>query len=211
MTQSDDDRALEELAPPVAREKWRFPWRNEFALLIAAVVLVTAFAFAFFYFEVDITQLRRYGYLGVFAISFIGAASIILPTPSLAAIFGGGAVLDPLLGIPAPILVGLVAGLGEALGEFTGYAAGYGGSAVIQERPFYRFVQNWMRRHGTITMFVFSAIPNPVFDLVGAIAGAARMPLWRFFLSVWAGKTLKDILIAVTGVASLGLIGGVFD
>ena len=211
MTESDNDRALEELAPPVARGKRRLSWRNEYALLIAAVILVTAFAFAFFYFDIDITELQTYGYLGVFAISFIGAASIVLPTPSLAAIFGGGAVLDPLLGIPAPILVGLVAGLGEALGEFTGYAAGYGSSPVIQERPFYRFVQSWMNRHGTITMFVFSAIPNPVFDLAGAIAGAARMPLWRFFLSVWAGKTLKDILIAATGVASLGLVERIFE
>ncbi len=211
MTESDNDRALEELAPPVARGKRRIPWRNEYALLIAAVVLVTAFAFAFFYFDIDITELQTYGYLGVFAISFIGAASIVLPTPSLAAIFGGGAVLDPLLGIPAPILVGLVAGLGEALGEFTGYAAGYGGSPVIQERSFYRFVESWMNRHGTITMFVFSLIPNPVFDIAGAIAGATRMPLWRFFLSVWAGKTLKDILIAATGVASLGLLERIFE
>jgi hypothetical protein len=37
------------------------------------------------------------------------------------------------------------------------------------------------------------------------------MPWWRFFLSVWAGKTVKDILIAATGVASLGLIERLFD
>ena len=211
MTQPEDDRPLQETAPLIVRGKTGILWQSDYALLVAAVVLVTAVAFAFFYFELDITKLRTYGYLGVFAISLIGAASIFLPTPSIAAVFGGGVLLDPLLGIPTPILVGLVAGLGEAIGEFTGYAAGYGGSAAIQNRGFYRFVQSWMERHGTITMFVFSAIPNPIFDVAGIIAGATRMSWGRFFLSVWLGKTVKDILIAATGVASLGLIDRLFD
>jgi membrane protein DedA with SNARE-associated domain len=68
-----------------------------------------------------------------------------------------------------------------------------------------------MQRHGSITMFVFSAIPNPVFDVAGTIAGAARMPAWKFFLSVWAGKTVKDILVAATGLAGLGLIQHIFE
>jgi membrane protein DedA with SNARE-associated domain len=211
MAQPEDDRPEDEPAPLAVSEKKGLYWQSDYALLLAAVILVTAIAFAFFYFDLDITKLRTYGYLGVFAISLIGAASIFLPTPSIAAIFGGGVLLDPLLGIPTPILVGLVAGVGEAIGEFTGYAAGYGGGAAIQDRAFYGVVRSWMDRHGTITMFVFSAIPNPVFDVAGIIAGATRMPWWRFFLAVWAGKTIKDILIAATGLASLGLIEHLFD
>src|SRR4030042_819588 len=196
MAQPEDDRPEDEQAPRALSEKKGLYWQSDYALLLAAVTLVTAIAFAFFYFDLDITKLRTYGYLGVFAISLIGAASIFLPTPSIAAVFGGGVLLDPILGIPTPILVGLVAGLGEALGEFTGYAAGYGGGAAIQNRGFYGVVRSWMHRHGTITMFVFSAIPNPIFDVAGIIAGATRMPLGRLFLSVWAGKTVKDILLA---------------
>ena len=211
MAQTEDDRPPYEPALPAAGGKRGLYWQSDYALLVAAVVLVTAIAFAFFYFDLDITKLRTYGYLGVFAISLIGAASIFLPTPAIAAVFGGGVLLDPLLGIPTPILVGLAAGLGEALGEFTGYAAGYGGGAAIQDRAFYGVVRSWMHRHGTITMFIFSAIPNPIFDVAGIIAGATRMPWLRFFLSVWAGKTVKDILIAATGVASLGLIERLFD
>jgi membrane protein YqaA with SNARE-associated domain len=211
MAQPEDERPPDEPAPLAVSEKKGLYWQRDYALLVAAVVLVTAIAFAFFYFDLDITKLRTYGYLGVFAISLIGAASIFLPTPAIAAVFGGGVLLDPILGIPTPILVGLVAGLGETLGEFTGYAAGYGGGAAIQGRALYGVVQSWMHRHGTITMFVFSAVPNPIFDVAGIIAGATRMPWWRFFLSVWAGKTVKDILIAATGVASLGLIERLFD
>jgi membrane protein DedA with SNARE-associated domain len=211
MTQSADEPALNEPELVVAGERRRLLWRVEYALLAASVLLVTSFAFAFFYFDVNIAELRTYGYVGVFFISLIGSASIFLPTPSIAAIFGSGALLHPVLGVPAPIIVGVVAGLGEALGEFTGYAAGYGGSAVIRERAFYRWIQAWMHRHGSVTMFVFSVIPNPVFDIAGTIAGATKMPLWKFFVSVWLGKTLKDIVIAATGVASLSVIQRIFE
>jgi membrane protein YqaA with SNARE-associated domain len=211
MTQPADEPALSEPGLVIAVEKRYLFWRLEYVLLAASVLLVTAFAFAFFYFDVNIAELQTYGYVGVFAISLIGSASIFLPTQSIAAIFGGGAVLHPILGIPAPLVVGVVAGFGESLGEFTGYAAGYGGSAVIRDRTFYRWIQDWMQRHGSITMFVFSAIPNPVFDVAGTIAGATKMPPWKFFVAVWLGKTLKDIVIASTGIASLMVIQHVFD
>jgi membrane protein YqaA with SNARE-associated domain len=211
MTESRDEPALSEPALVVAEERKRLLWRADFALLAFSVLLVTAFAFAFFYFDVNFAQLRTYGYVGVFAISAIGSASIFMPTPSIAAVFGSGAILHPVLGIPAPLVVGLVAGLGEALGEFTGYAAGYGGSAVIRERAFYRTLQQWMHKNGSVIMFVFSVIPNPVFDVAGTIAGAVKMPLWKFFVSVWLGKTLKDVVIASTGLAGLTLIQHIFE
>lgn len=202
----DEERFDDEAVPQVASQRRRLAWRLEYIALSVAVVVVTILAFTFFYFDVDITRLQTYGYIGVFAISFIGAASIVLPTPSLAAILGGGTVLDSLFGLPPFLLVGLVAGAGEALGEFTGYGLGFGGSSAVRERSFYQLLERWMSRHGTLTMFVFSAIPNPVFDVVGVAAGAVRMPLWRFFFSVLAGKILKDIALAGGGVLVIGLM-----
>ena len=209
MTRPETEDALE--TSSAAGGRALLSWQSEYLFLAGAVLLVTAIAFAFFYFDLDIAELRKYGYLGIFAISLVGASSIILPMPSIAAIFSGGVLLDPLLGIPTPILVGLAAGLGEALGEFTGYAAGYGGGAFVQQRPFYKVARSWMEAHGTITMLVFSSIPNPIFDVAGVLAGATRMPIWRFFFAVWVGKTAKNMLIAATGVASLNLVEHLFD
>ena len=211
MTQSIDEQALDEPAVVIEEERRRSFWRLEYLLLAFSVLLVTAFAFAFFYFDVNVADLQTYGYAGVFVISLIGSASIFLPTPSIAAVFGGGALLDPVLGIPAPIVVGLVAGLGQALGEFTGYAAGYGGSAMIRDRPFYRTLQTWMHRNGSVVMFIFAVIPNPAFDIAGAIAGAVKMPAWKFFVSVWLGKTVRDIILATAGLAGLSLIQHIFE
>jgi membrane protein YqaA with SNARE-associated domain len=192
------------------RRRWA-AWRLEYSLLIFVVALMTVFAFAFFYFQVEVSRLKDYGYVGVFIISFIGAASMILPTPALASVVGGGAILNSYLGIPTFVFVGVVAGLGEALGEFTGYAAGYGSRIVIQERPEYKRVQGWMERHGVITMFVMSVIPNPLFDVAGAAAGVVRMPLGRFFLAVLAGKIIKDMYMAAVGDFGTDILGGLLS
>lgn len=185
-------------------------WRFEYLLLVAGVLVTTALAFSFFFFDVDVTRLTTYGYVGLFLITFISAASVVLPMPGLAAIIGGGAFLDPVLGIPAPLAVGVVAGLGEALGEFTGYAMGFGTSAIVQERRLYRTVESWMSRNGFITLLALSAIPNPVFDIAGVAAGAVRMPLRRFFFATLIGKTVKNIYAAGGGLAGARIIEALF-
>lgn len=185
-------------------------WRFEYALLVGGVLLTSALAFSFFYFDVDVTRLTAYGYVGLFLITFISAASVILPMPGLAAIIGGGAFLDPVLGIPAPLVVGVVAGLGEALGEFTGYAMGFGSSAIVQERRVYRTIESWMSRNGFVTLMALSAVPNPLFDVAGVAAGTVRMPVRRFFLATLIGKTVKNVYAAGGGLAGVRIIEALF-
>ena len=184
-------------------ERRRFGWRLEYTLLLFVALLTTAFAFVFFYFGADISKLKAYGYAGLFVINLIGAASIMMPSPASASVFGGGALLSGFLGVPAFLWVGLVAGLGESIGELTGYAAGYGGRIIVQNRPEYRRIHGWMERHGVITMFLMSVVPNPLFDIAGLAAGAVQMPVGRFFLTVLGGKVIKDIYLA--GIGGLGV------
>ena len=182
-----------------ANERRRLGWRLEYTLLISVALLMTAFAVGFFYFGADISQLKTYGYAGLFLVNVIGAASILLPSPAAASVLGGGALLADFLGVPAFVWVGLIAGLGAAIGEFSGYAAGYGGRLIIENRPEYRRIYGWMQRHGVLTMFLMSIIPNPLFDLAGVAAGAVQMPVGRFFLSVLGGKIIKDLYLAAIG------------
>lgn len=195
----DDETALDEVLETTSR----FFWRIEYTLLIVCGVLLTLFAIAFFYFSTDISNLKSWGYAGLFLINLIGAASILLPSPAGASVLGGGALLSPFLGVPAFIWVGLVAGTAEALGEFTGYAAGYGGRIIVEDRPSYKRIARWMENRGTITMFALSVTPNPLFDVAGLAAGAVRMPIKRFFFTVLAGKIIKDMWMAA--LASAGV------
>ena len=198
-------RVEEEQRAGAVAETAGFVWRFEYTLLIGVFILLTGFAIAFFYFSANIESLKSYGYAGLFLINVIGAASILLPTPTAASVFSAGALLDDLFGVPAFIWVGLVAGLGEAIGEFSGYAAGYGGRVFIEDRPAYGRVHAWMDKRGVITMFLMSTIPNPFFDVAGLAAGAVQMPLKSFFFSVLSGKIIKNTWIAAAGALGVGL------
>jgi len=142
-------------------------------------------------------QLRDYGYPGLFLISLIGNATVILPVPSFAVAFAMGGVLNPLA-------VGIVSGLGATIGEMTGYLAGVGGRAVIEKQPLYIRLEGWMRKGGPLVIFLLAAIPNPAFDVGGLVAGALRMPAWQFFVAGWAGKSLRFTLLALGGHFFLG-------
>ncbi|OGO50281.1 MAG: hypothetical protein A2148_06470 [Chloroflexi bacterium RBG_16_68_14] len=207
--EAPEERPRREETPSEAARPWPV-WRLEYGLLAAMAALITAFAFVFFFFDIDLAQLTTYGYIGLFAVSLISAASIVLPMPGAAAIAGAGALLHPILGIPVPVLVGLVAGLAETLGELTGYAAGYGGSALFRDRPFYPRVKAWMERRGIVTMFVLSAFPNPLVDVAGVAAGAVRMRLWHFFLGICPGKVFKNVYLAAGGLVGAELVRRLF-
>jgi len=199
-------RATQDNRTDAATEAPGLVWRLEYTLVIGVMFLLAGFAIALFYFSANIESLKSYGYAGLFLINVIGAASILLPSPAAASVFGGGALLQDFLGVPAFIWVGLVAGLGEAVGEFSGYAAGYGGRLIIQERPAYARIHDWMQKRGFITMFLMSTIPNPAFDVAGLTAGAVQMPLRSFFVAVLSGKIIKDTWMAAAGGLGIGVL-----
>jgi membrane protein DedA with SNARE-associated domain len=190
--------------------RWRGFLRLEYLILAGLALLFLAYVLAYFVFDVDLEKLKDWGYVGIFFIAMAGSATIVLPTPSTVAIFGGGAVLDPVLGIPAPLMVGLVAGLGDAIGEFSGYGLGYAGTDLVRRQGVYSTFERWMVRHGMLTIFLLCTFPNPFFDLAGAAAGAARMPPIRFFVATLGGKIVKDVFLAYGGSFSFGLAQDVF-
>lgn len=183
--------------PPPLASKAPLWMGKPFRILV--IVFVIAISVAIFTFRDSFAEMAAIGYPGVFMVSLLGNATIVLPAPSLALVFAMGAALSwP--------LVGLVAGVGEALGELTGYLAGFGGSAVVEDETIYGHLVKWMERRGGITVFVLSMIPNPFFDLAGIAAGMLRYPVWRFLIFCWLGKTIKTMAVAWAGSQALGLI-----
>jgi membrane protein YqaA with SNARE-associated domain len=146
-----------------------------------------------------------YGYPGVFIISLLGNATLIFPAPSFTVV-AVGAVLNP-------YIVGVLAGCGAALGEMTGYMLGLGMIPNLDEdtsvaglgekqMKWLRWLRPKFQRWGAIAIFVLAAIPNPIFDMGGILAGIARMAWWKFLLAAVLGKTARFILLSViVGVA----------
>ena len=56
-----------------------------------------------------------------------------------------------------------------------------------------------VRRWSLATILVLAAIPNPVFDVAGAVAGALRFPLWKFCVYGGIGRIIKHTLVAWAG------------
>lgn len=140
-------------------------------------------------FHDEIQSLGNAGLIGLFVLSILGNATLIIPAPVFVFACAAGTVFSF-------VAVGIVAGLGAAIGEMTGYMAGYGGTAVLPRGRLYQCLQAFMQRRGMLTIFLLAAIPNPIFDVGGILAGVIRMPVWRFVVSAWAGKALRLGMLA---------------
>lgn len=160
-------------------------------LLLVIGIVVGAFFFYRSYPE-RIEALAGYEYLGVFIISVLLNATIVLPAGNFLILATMGAVL------PSATLVGLAGGLGAAVGELTGYAAGYSGQAIVSRQRVYTRLKGWVERWGMLTIFVLSVFPF-VFDLAGIAAGVIRFPLWKYFIACWLGRTILYLVIAWGG------------
>jgi membrane protein YqaA with SNARE-associated domain len=157
---------------------------QQILLLLLAVGISLAIVWLTNQYQAELRNLGNYGYLGLFVISIIGNATLIIPAPVFVVACAAGVVYGP-------IGVGLVAGLGSALGELTGYMAGAGGKALIPQGKRYLQLTHFMQRHGMLTIFLLGAIPNPIFDVGGIIAGVLQMKAWRFLLAAALGKSIR--------------------
>jgi membrane protein YqaA with SNARE-associated domain len=165
-------------------------------LALVALVLVVSYLAGV---EASAANLMALGYPGVFLISMLAGGSMVFPVPSQAAIIAAGAVLNPLL-------VGLAAGLGNSVGEFTGYLAGYGGREALsgaRSGARWQQVEGWLRRNGFLGLVLFAAIPNPIFDIAGVLAGSMGYSPRRFWLACAIGNTIKYTALAYLGEAAL--------
>jgi uncharacterized membrane protein YdjX (TVP38/TMEM64 family) len=165
-----------------------------FGLLFAVAISVIVFIF-----RDKFIGLQHYGYIGLFALSVLGNATIILPVPIILTAFIGGAVFNPLI-------VGVVGSLGATIGELTGYLAGRGGGEIIEKDPRVQKVSKWMEKYGLWTLFILAAVPNPLFDLAGIVAGATKIPVYKYFIVVWLGKLIKFVAISFIGAGSVSII-----
>jgi len=171
--------------------------------LVLAVAIMVVIVYVYWQNPGLFEELEAYGYLGAFVISIVLNATIILPVSNMAIMMALGATM------PVPTIVGVMGGLGAAIGEMTGYIAGRSGRGLLAKSNIYNRVEGWVRRWGWIAVFVLSVFPF-VFDIVGIIAGALRMPLWKFFIACWLGRTISYVFmvnLAYFGLKSVPWFG----
>lgn len=153
----------------------------------------------------------QYGYFGVFAISLVGALSILLPVPDSLAVFtlsgltvGGSYVFEP-------VWIAVAAGFGSTIGEFSGYLLGFGGRRKItgKYKKNVDFLVKVFNRFGAIAIFIFALTPLSD-DLIFIPLGVMRYNPVKAILPALAGKFLMGLIIAYGGQYSIEFIQDVF-
>ena len=138
-----------------------------------------------------------YRYFGVFAISLIGTASILIPIPYTLLILElsltPGDVWDPFLLVVA-------AGLGSAIGEMTGYVLGYFGRKVVSKERQRRmeYLLKIVDHYGPLVIFVFALTPLPD-DLLYIPLGLMKYKFYKAFIPTLIGKFLMIFIIVYFG------------
>ena len=163
------------------------------ALLMIAVNL------GFYALPFDYKGLGDYAIAGVFALTAIATATIVVPVPYIPVVMH----LAQQTRNPRDLLfIAIAAGLGSVLGETSGYLIGRAGRGAVADTRMARWVNLQMTHpiRSFITLFALSAPPNPLFDVAGMAAGAFHVPYWRFASAVFAGRCVRMAGIIVVGL-----------
>lgn len=189
--------------------------RKEVVLSALSLVATVALCIVAIYYKdylLDTTYVTRYGLLGVLITAFVAGSTVSLmaiPVPYWLLVFTLPPLLAPQWGIAAPIVVGAISGLGASLGQSLTFMIGWGSKDLSQKlatkinRGVYAKAVDWAQQHGSLAVFVMSAIINP-FHLPMTFAMASlHYPGWKFFLFSLLGNVVKSSVIAFCGYFGL--------
>ena len=200
MDTTSSDQPVEPRQPISRKRKY-----IHIAILIISIAITVIFIVYLGRLENLQDSFETYGYLGVFLMGVIGSSAPVWPIPgSLAAAIAGA------LGWNI-FLIAVAAGVGEAIGELIGYMFGFGGQIAVERIKFYPRIVSWMKRRGSLLIFLASAVPNHFVKVVGAAAGALHYPAWKYYLISCAGKILKSLGFAIVGVLLGPLVQRLLD
>ncbi|MBI4322299.1 MAG: VTT domain-containing protein [Chloroflexi bacterium] len=181
------------------------PWddaRVRQLMILAAIALVAVVVAGVYAWRSGIgpEQLAGLGYPGVFLVTFISGAGILLPVPGQATVMAAGALWNPLI-------VGIVAGVGNSTGEMVDYAAARAGAVVLQANRRLRWLgslEKWLDRYGFFAILVMALVPNPIFDAVGIISGSLGYSARKFWVATVLGNSAKYVGMAYIGETARG-------
>jgi membrane protein YqaA with SNARE-associated domain len=160
-----------------------------------------------------INILVKLSYFGIFVLGMVSSSTIFLPLPIDVIIFLVAAELNP-------YLVGVSAGIGAGIGELTGYLMGVGGRLVVLDesrkklaklpkafrRAFFLTFYNLIKKSIFLLIVLMCFVPF-IFDFIGIFSGAIRYDIKKFLLASIIGKTIRYLLIALTGHTLIGWFG----
>lgn len=149
-------------------------------------------------------------YIAIFALSFIGACSIIAPIPYTVIVFvlASSENLDPLM-------MAITGGLGSGLGEFTGWIVGKLVSRTLESTRYskqlhalIRFAEAKGKHVLPLVIFIFALTPLPD-DMLFIVLGMLNYKLLYTLIPCVIGKVVMLYLVSSFGKLTWGIIGDI--
>lgn len=195
-----------------ARQNWS---KKEIGVGVLAIVATIGLCAAGIYYKSEImstTYIRNYGLLGVLIVSFVAGSTFsvtAIPVPYWLVVFTMPSILASDWGVLAPLWVGLTSALGASLGQLITFLIGYGGRGISERvsskinSRFYDRALDWAKRHGSLAVFLMSAMVNPLHLPMTIAIAALGYPPHKFFFYCFLGVAVKSLVIAFCGYYGL--------
>ncbi len=196
--------------------------KREIAIGVIAIVFTVGFCIAAFYYKdfiINTAAKLGVSLVGILVVSFL-AGSVLsftaVPVPYWILVFYLPIQLKGDWGILAPVAVGFISALGATLGHMPTFMIGYGGRSLptkLSERfsknwygRWYRKIMGWSEKHGSVAVFLTSAVFNPIHLPMTVAFGTLHYPPLKFFLYSFLGNSVKSLFLAFCGYAGLSWI-----
>jgi membrane protein DedA with SNARE-associated domain len=196
----------------VANQRWS---KKEIGIGVLAIVATIGLCAAGIYYKDEVmstTYIKSYGLVGVLVVSFVAGSTFsvtAIPVPYWLVVFTMPSILAEEWGVLAPVWVGLTSALGASLGQLITFMIGYGGRGISEKvtskisSRFYDKAIDWAQRHGSIAIFLMSALVNPLHLPMTIAIAALRYPPHKFFFYCFLGVAVKSLVIAFCGYYGL--------
>lgn len=162
-------------------------------LLYGIVLLATSFIlFLPVFFELQFSEIRGLGIVGVFFLNLLGSATLFFPAPAILSVSLSATQNNPLL-------VAFVAAFGSTIGEGTTFLFGFSSTKIIdfkRHKIIYHLTKLLLHKWKGLLIILFAFIPNPFFDGLALLAGIAEYPIRRYMILTFIGRMVRNILIA---------------
>lgn len=169
------------------------------ALALMTVLLVVVNV-GFYFIPIDYTRLTAYAVPGVFVLTALSTATIVVPVPYIPIILR---IAEQTTDVPTLILIAVAAGAGSVIGEISGYLVGQAGRHAFEDTRMSRWVSAQMTHplRAFVALFALSAPPNPLFDVAGIAAGTFGVPFWLFAMAVFLGRMIRMLGLVFVGAS----------
>ena len=158
-------------------------------VFIALFIISTLVLLLPLFFKDRLQAVESFGLFSLFLINFFSSATIFLPSPGIVSVPVAAAIYTP-------VSVVLLGSLGSALGEGVGFLFGHSSMKVLdgkKHKILYHLNKFIFEKYGLPLLIITAAIPNPLVDGLGILAGMAGYPLHKFLIAVFLGRILRNI------------------